>query len=67
MDTAPLFHDLPVPPPRRQVFAVQYCPKNKAMRTAIQFAMQLVQTADPQRKRELKDKMMLAILAKDGV
>jgi hypothetical protein len=65
--TAPLFPDLPVPAPRRAVFLPRYCPRNPAMRTALSFAMKLVESADDAQKREYYEKMRLALLAKDGL
>lgn len=67
METAPLFNDLPIPPTRHESFEPTYRPRNKAMSTAIQFAVRLTETSDPIRKRDLKEKMVLAILAKDEI
>lgn len=65
--TAPLFDDLPLPPPRRKAFVSSYVPTCKPLRTAQYFARQLVEAPDAQRKTECYQKMIAAVLAKDGV
>jgi hypothetical protein len=65
--TAPLFDDLPVPPPRRKAFVPRYCPRNPALQTALRFAMAAATAPDEARRKECHEKMMLAIRAKDGL
>jgi hypothetical protein len=65
--TAPLFDDLPVPPPRRPVFLPRELPRNPALRTALTFAVRMCETRDAAAKREYYENMRRALLAKDGV
>ena len=65
--TAPLFADLPVPPPRRAVFLPRHLPRNPALRTALHFAMRMCESRDAAAKREYYENMRRALLAKDGV